>query len=430
MKRPLKVVYMLLYFPRLTETFVAEEIHALRSSNIDVQIISLLSPGSGMIHEVSRELLKFTWNTPGLFSLSTWEAQLHFLLKSGRLYFQLLKTLLFQPLPSQPISLLLKRILIFLKAVTVARHLERLEVDLIHAHFAWLPGAAAWICARLLNKPFSVTVHAYEIFSSKNDLLPLVSKESTHVVAISKYNQGRLEELDNRSVETTSVIHCGINLEKFEKPNDLDLSPPDDEHIRIISVGSLVAKKGHDDLIDACHLLSEKGKKFTCTIIGSGPDEFALRQKIREYDLGNQIYLLGSRTQTDIQKAYYKSDVFVLAAKIGPDGDQDGLPVVLMEAGKAGLPIISTSISGIPEFVQHKITGWLVPPNDAAALADAINLLADSADLRKQLGKNAQALVNSQFNIAANAVLLAELFNRICEKWNNTPGTGTELPLN
>jgi glycosyltransferase involved in cell wall biosynthesis len=314
------------------------------------------------------------------------------------------------------VQLFLKRLLIFLKAVSVARSLEDSGIDLLHTHFAWLPGAATWICARLLGKPFTVTVHAYDIYSHKNDLLPLVTREATHVIAISEFNRSQVAAVGMRPANTISVIHCGINLAQFEKQREGQPTSLVGGPLRILSVGSLVPKKGHHRLIAACHILSERGFSFTCRIIGDGPQEQSLREQVRAYGLQHQIELLGARLHPEIIEAYRHHDLFVLASVVAPDGDRDGIPVVLMEAGTMGLPIIATPLSGIPELIQHRVTGWLVPPDDATGLADAIATLAADPGMRRRLGETARALVQDRFDIQRTASQLVAVWQHVCEQ--------------
>lgn len=408
------VAYILLHFPYLTETFVAEEIQAIRLRGIDVQIISLLEPGSGPAQPLSQELLPRTWYAPDLRIPSLWKAQLHFILKYPLRYPLLLVRLLRQPYPRQPLILLIKRLVIFFKAVAAAHHLEGSGVQLLHSHFAWLSGAAAWVISRLLDLPFTVTVHAYDVYVS-NDLLPLVSSQAHHIIAISEYNRQQVAAVETCPPEAISVIHCGVNLSHFQpKPqNGAGHSPR--VPLRILSVGSLIAKKGHTYLINACHLLRQRGIDFNCTIIGCGPDENALRQQIESLSLQDRVKLLGARSHPEIVTAYQQHDLFVLASVVTPGGDRDGIPVVLMEAGALGLPLISSNVSGIPELVRHGQTGWLVPPADPDALAGAIEALATDMELRNRLGQNARAIVEAEFSIESNATRLVTLFQNICQ---------------
>ncbi len=412
---PLRVAYILLYFPRLTETFVADEIGALQAQNIQVEIISLLPPQDDFVQPLSQTLLQFTWNAPALWRWQLWKAQFYFIFHAPLLYFSLWFTLINQPSPKQPLVSFFKRFVVFLKAVSAAYHLKETKVDLLHAHFAWLPGAAAWVCARLLKKPFTVTVHAYDLFSYKNDLLPLISREADHIVAISQFNSLLVAAVRGCPPEKISVIHCGVDLAQFAPKPRLGAEPPHQTPLlKILSVGSLVAKKGHSDLIAACQLLSQSGIQYTCSIIGGGPEEPILRAQIAALGLQSRVKLLGARPQPEIRMTCNQYDLFVLAARVTPEGDMDGIPVVLMEAAAAGLPLVSTFVSGIPELVQHQQTGFLVQPNDPSALANAILALAADPSQRARLGQNARDLVEAQFSLQKSSLQLLALFYKVC----------------
>jgi colanic acid/amylovoran biosynthesis glycosyltransferase len=411
----MRLAYLLLHFPRLTETFVAEEIRCVLAEGAEVRIISLLGPSRGAVQAVSQELLDHTWYAPGLSTSRLWEAQLHYLFKAPKVYFSLLVELMGQPLPTHPISLLVKRLVIFLKAVAVAAYLEDTRVELVHAHFAWLSGGAAWVCARLLGVPFTVTVHAYDAFSGRNDLLPLVSRRARRVVAISEVNRSQVQDAGKVPATAIAVIHCGVDCSKFGDYSREAEARGRSASVKLLSVGSLVEKKGHRCLVEACELLRSRGVCFDCTIIGDGPEKKVLEDQIRTCGLEGYVHLVGARLQGEVIAAYRASDIFVLSATVAADGDRDGIPVVLMEAGASGLPLISTSVSGIPELVRHEETGLLVPAGDVSSLGAAIVELADDPAKRARLGGNARVLVESEFNIESNARRLASLFRGIVE---------------
>jgi len=412
MARPLNVVYVLLRFPYLTETFIAEEIQALRSEDIHVLIVSLLERGPGPVQPLSQKLLRQTRYAPGLLSWSLWKAQVHYLRGASRLYLELLVTLLRCPCPRRRVALLAKRVVIFLRAVAVAHQLEGRDVELLHAHFAWLSGAAAWICSRLLAIPFTLTVHAFDVYAS-TDLLQLLASEADKLISISEYNRQWIASRGFSQASSMSTIHCGVDLDKLSPCLPAVDRARSGAVLRILSVGSLNAKKGHEYLIKACRLLKQRGLDFSCTIIGGGAREAELRQEVASCGVEEQVTLRGPCTHPEVVDALHAHDLFVLASVVAANGDRDGIPVVLMEAGAAGLPLISTYVSGIPELVQHGVTGWLVPPADESALADAVITLAQNPALRKELGQNARAFVQAEFNIEANASRLAGVFRDV-----------------
>ena len=409
---PLRVVYLLLHFPYLTETFVAQEIKAVRDQNVDVQIVSLLEADKRPPQSLSQQLLPLCSYAPGLLSPALWLAQFHFLFTAGGRYLSLLVRLLRCPYPAAPLSLLAKRLVIFLKAVAVADQLRRQEVDLIHTHFAWLSGAAAWVCARLLDKPFTVTAHAYDIFAT-DDLLALVAAEANSLVTISEFNRRYIAQCGVRSAEEIAVIRCGVDLSTIQPAEERDAEPANSGPLRVLAVGSLNRKKGHRYLIEACHLLKQAGRAVSCTIIGDGADQQNLRNLIAQYGLDDRVTLAGAIPNHEIMQAYRTHDLFALACVVAPNGDRDGIPVVMMEAGANGLPLVSTAVSGIPELVQHGQTGLVVPPADARALAEAIAALAADPELRRRYGCAAKRLVEAEYGVVDNARRLVELMHHV-----------------
>jgi colanic acid/amylovoran biosynthesis glycosyltransferase len=404
----LEVAYVLLRFPYLTETFVADEIWELQQQGVHVTIYSLLEPHEGPVQPTSKQLAKDAYYAPGLFSWSLWWAQLYFLATSPIKYLTLLVHLMRQPYPRPFPAYFLRRILIFLKAISLALKLKRTAISLIHAHFAWLSGAATRVISALLDIPFTVTVHAYDIYAS-NDLLCFTTQPASHIVAISEYNKRMvLDMCPGIAQDAVSVIHCGINLDLFTPQARAEREEP----LSILSIGSLIEKKGHEYLIRACHELKVRGMDFRCTIIGRGPKEDSLKQLVRDCGLEDRVVLVGARQRDDVLDAYRHSDLFVLACVVGKSGDQDGIPVVLMEALAMQVPVISTQVSGIPELVRHERTGWLVPERDAAAIANALVHLANDKKLRTDLAYEGHILVENEFEIRGNVSKLIGVFQQ------------------
>jgi colanic acid/amylovoran biosynthesis glycosyltransferase len=405
----LEVAYILLRFPHLTETFVADEMWEMQKQGVRIHLFSLLRPRKAPVHPTSQRLAKDARYAPEFYSWRLWWGQLYFLTRTPILYLTLLICLIRQPYPKTFVPLFLRRVLIFFKAVSLAYELKGTSVKLVHTHFAWLAGAAAMVISRLLDIPFTVTVHAYDIYSS-NDLLCLTVRSASRIIAISEYNKQRiLDRCSGLSKDLISVIHCGINLELFVPPDRSNHK----SSLSILSVGSLIEKKGHKYLIQACQQLKARGVDFRCKIIGTGPDEEALKQLICDYGLEDRVVLAGACQRDDVLDAYRRSNLFVLASIVAQGGDRDGIPVVLMEAMAMRIPAISTRVSGIPELVRHKHTGWLVPERDVTAIADAIVYLASDDKLRTHLTNNGRALVEREFEIRGNVSRLFDIFQQV-----------------
>jgi glycosyltransferase involved in cell wall biosynthesis len=338
-------------------------------------------------------------------------AQAYFLFKAPSKYLGLLRKIIGQPAPYP--SFLVKRIIIFLKGVWLARRLEHMPVQLVHTHFAWLPAIAGIVVSQLLDIPFTVTAHAYDIYSQKNDLLALATNMADHIITISETNKKAVCKMNPQmNSEKVAVIRCGIDLNYF-RPDGRELAR---KTIQITSVGSLLGKKGHEYLIRACAILQAQHLDFQCMIVGRGELEQHLQNLIQELGLENRVQLAGAQTQEWVRDRLCKSDLFVLACVDAGGGNRDGIPVALMEAMAMSVPVISTPISGIPELVRNEETGLLVPERDAQAIAEAIVRLVSDTFLRQLVIKNGLDLTHKEYDIDKNTDRLSTLFEHVIKE--------------
>ncbi|MCP4536928.1 MAG: colanic acid biosynthesis glycosyltransferase WcaL, partial [Chloroflexi bacterium] len=375
-----------------------------------VQLFSLLSSPPGPVHPTSKKLAKQVHYALQVYDPRLWLAQLYFMVKAPRRYCKLLWNLMKQPVPQ--FSWLFKRLLIFWKGVYLAKYLQGSGVQLIHAHFAWLSAAAALVVSQLLDLPLTVTAHACDIYSPENDLLCLIAGASDRLVPISDYNKRIIGELCPRAVEDRmEVIHCGIDLDRFQTTSTMS-----DTTLRILSVGSLVEKKGHEYLIRACQRLKDQGLDFHCTIIGRGGRRAALERLIADLGVKDVVTLAGAREQGWVYEALQNSHIFALACVVAENGDRDGIPVAMMEALAMGVPVVSTRVSGIPELVRHQETGLLTPEKDVEAFAAAMIQLAEDDALRQRLAANGRSLVEQEFNIQENGRRSVDLFRQVIQE--------------
>ena len=300
----------------------------------------------------------------------------------------------------------------WMRAAAVADELSRGDaVAHLHAHFAHRTTTVTWWAAHLLNLPFSFTGHAKDIYQSDQNphgLLARKMRAAKFVVTCTDANRQHLEGIAPGA--PVHVMYHGLNADfarLLADAPEVELR----EELRIISVGRLVDKKGFDVLVDAIALLSERGVDATAAIAGeSGDQEPAIRQRVTAAGLDDRIEFLGTLSQAELFAEYRRSSVFALACRITDDGDRDGIPNVLMEAMAAGLPVVSTTVSGIPELVDHGSNGLLVPPDDAEALADALWRLAKDPALSRRLAQAGAATIAEHFDGEALAARLAALF--------------------
>lgn len=176
-------------------------------------------------------------------------------------------------------------------------------------------------------------------------------------------------------------------------------------------------KKGLDVFVEACAILQKRKVDFEAVIIGEKGDASKLvEQKIAENNLTKKIKLTGSMPQSDVYEELRKTTMFCLPCRILENGDRDGIPNVMMEAMSCGLPVVTTNISGIPEIIRNGENGIMVNPEDAIALADAMQKIHEDKDFAMRLSKAAKETVKEKFDGDSTANYLANLFADVIEK--------------
>lgn len=391
MERSRRVAYIVLRFPTLSETFVVREISALRALGWDVDIYPLWRDDPQHVHPDVPPLEPFVrWTHP--LAPRTFLAALTMLFRRPGRYLSSLAMILGE-LPRRPRRAIIS-LGLFPVIVWMAADLERRGFRHIHAHFASYPTLAALIIHRLTDISYSFTAHAYDVYVDPSHLPNKVS-DATFIVTISEYNRHLLRPLAGDAT-ALHVIHCGVSLPANPPEPQLDSR-------EIVCVARLEEKKGHKYLIEACGLLHQRMSSLRCTIVGGGPEMGRLRAQVSASGLDDVVRLVGPQTSERVQEHLANASVFVLPSVVTRSGNAEGIPVALMEAMAAGVPVISTSITGIPELVIAEQTGLLVPPRDSAALAIAIERLLGDADLRVRLREAAYQKVRNEFHLDSNA---------------------------
>jgi glycosyltransferase involved in cell wall biosynthesis len=295
----------------------------------------------------------------------------------------------------------------FFEAIYLGNRLKKAGIKHLHVHFAGMATRTAWWIKKLFGINYSFTGHANDIFVEKPDQrVPLESlmAEARFVVTVSDYAVDYLKFRFPVAAHKIYRVYSGINLAQFTP------AQPGAQPVRIISVGRLIPKKGYAELIEACDLLNKQGLHFHCTIIGGGPEHLPLRQLIEARSLDQMIELVGPKSQTEIVKSLAQSQIFVFPARRDEAGDQDNLPTVLIEAMASGLPIITSSLAGIPEIITDQINGILVPQRAPEALASAIRSLLLDPKKREKLGASGLSTAREKFSLAATAQELITIF--------------------
>jgi len=293
------------------------------------------------------------------------------------------------------------------QAVYVGLRLREAGINRVHAHFAGMAARTAFWIAKFFPITFSLTAHANDIFAPRNfeiDLDKLVSAARV-IVTETDYSEKFLRERFPERADRIHRLYNGLNLAEFGRAN-FSSDPP-----LIVAIGRLIPKKGFANLIRACALLVERGRPFRCEIFGDGPLENQLRALIEDLGLREHIQLPGPRPQHELRARLANANVFVLPSVPEAEGGMDNLPTVIMEAMATGLPVVSTTIGGIPEMVIENETGFLVQPQDTAALVEAVEKVTNDRSLGQRLGRAGYERAQNLFSIEKN---VRELCALIC----------------
>lgn len=396
-----RVGYLMSWYPAVTETFILGEMRELRRLGVDLEIYPLLGASGDVGHPGARELADRVQYQRGL-SLELVRAQLHFLVRRPRRYLRAWGRALRGNARSP--GFLAKALVVVPRAAAIARRMERRGIGHVHAHWATHPALAAFVVRELTGIEYSFTAHAHDLYLDRAMLAAKI-EAARFVVTISRYNRLLLRRLFGpAAARKTVVIPCGVDPRTF-RPR-----PPRaaDGAFRIACVAGLRDYKGHRWLIDACTLLAERGVPFECVLVGDGPERRAIQAQVAAAGLSGRVRLAGNQPQDRIRALFDESDAMALPSVITEDGMMDGIPVALMEAMAAALPVVATRVSGIPELVEDGRTGLLVEQRDAAALARALERIFRDPDLARRLGAGGRERVLDRFNLLRNARRLRE----------------------
>lgn len=291
------------------------------------------------------------------------------------------------------------------QAVYVGLRLQEAGISHVHAHFAGMAARTALWIARFFPITFSFTAHANDIFAPRKFEIGLdkLADASRVIITETDYSEKFLRERFPERADRIHRIYNGLNLAEFGHAN-FSSDPP-----LIVAIGRLIAKKGFASLIRACALLVKRGRSFRCEIFGEGPLENELRAQIEELGLRELVQLPGPKPQHELRERLANASVFVLSSVPEADGGMDNLPTVIMEAMATGLPVVSTRIGGIPEMVVDNETGFLVQPEDAVALAEAIERVTNDGSLGQKLGQAGYERAQKLFSIEKNVKELCAL---------------------
>lgn len=415
----LSIAYLLKGYPRLSETFILQEILGVEQRGFQLQLFSILDPQETLLHQAFQQvrapLCYLHQEDPRATRQAFVRSQL-WLLRTRPL--RTLRVWLYVLLKRRHLMTFQR----LLEASRLAELIEERNIHWLHAHFAHGPTSVAHFVHLLTGIPFSFSAHAKDVYQSAPDLLirkiQCARFVATCTQASRDYLMGLLVGLPDAKQQQDKIhlVHHGVDISRFSPAPAESYHDESDHPPLLLSVGRLVEKKGYQYLIAACKMLVEQGMRFQCAIYGSGPLEKDLQQQIAQLGLEKHVYLYSDRAQDTLPDIYRGATLFVLPCCIARDGDRDGIPNVLLEAMATGLPVVSTPVGGIPELVEHDRNGLLVPEKDPLALANALERLLDDNARRTSLGTAARQHIVTHFDAGQNLHALVACFTQCIEQ--------------
>ncbi|SLN19923.1 glycosyltransferase family 4 protein [Oceanibacterium hippocampi] len=401
------VAFILKGYPRLSETFIAQEIHALERLGLDIRIVSLRHPTDKARHPVHGEIRAQVGYLPEYLH----HEPLRVLGALARVWrrprFADALAAWWRDLKRDPTRNRVRR---FGQALVLAAELDP-SVGRLHAHFLHTPASVARYASLLSGLPWSCSAHAKDIWTSPAWEIREKLAELDWLVTCTAANADFLAALAP-GPDLVQLVYHGLDLDRFPAPERSPESTGQGGPLRLLTVARAVEKKGLDDLLKALAMLPPS-LDWRWEHIGGGPDLPRLKSWAAEAGLSPRISWRGAAPQAAVIAACRDADLFVLPSRIAADGDRDGLPNVLMEAQSQRLACVATAVSAIPELIKDSETGLLVAPDDPAALAAAIERAGRDPDLRDRLAERALANLRENFALAPCLAPLAARFGLV-----------------
>jgi len=394
-------------YPRLSETFIAQEILALEQRGLDLRIVSLRHPTDKNIHPVHREIMAPVTYLPEYLHSEPFRVLRGFAVARKLPGYRRAYAIWRRDLGRDPTRNRIRR---FGQACVLAAELPD-EITHLYAHFLHTPASVTRYAAIMRGLPWSCSAHAKDIWTSPDWEIAEKLADAAWTVTCTHAGFDRLAGLAADPARVGLVYH-GLDLDRFPAPAGArparDGGDPCDPAV-ILSVGRAVEKKGYGDLLAALALLPPE-INWRFRHIGGGGGSGQLKAEAARLGIAGRIDWLGAQPQERVLEELGAADLFVLSSKVGKDGDRDGLPNVLMEAASQSLPLLATRVSGIPELVESGRTGLLVEPGDIENLAQSLARLIREPGLRRDLGAAAAHKVRESFSLSRNIAGIAERF--------------------
>jgi colanic acid/amylovoran biosynthesis glycosyltransferase len=394
----MRIAYLTGEYPRATDTFIQREVAALRQRGIEVSTFSIRRTGNehivGAEQQAERER---TFYVLPINPVQLLWAHLTLLLGAPQRYLKALKLAWTTHQPG--LRGTIYQLFYFLEAGVVAQQLRQQQIQHLHNHFPDSSGTVAMLAAELGGFSFSFTMHGpYIFFEPLRWRLDEKLKRALFVCCISDFcrSQGMIFAPMNQWPRM-HIVHCGVEPALFEPVRHQQRGQ------RLLYTGRLAAVKGLPILLASLTQLKSSYPDLKLTVVGDGADRSQLEQMAQQLGLTDLVDFVGYQSQANVRKYMQETDVFVLPSFA------EGVPVSLMEAMAAGVPVVTTQIAGVGELVENGVSGYLVPPGNADLLAERIDQLLADPDRRNQFGAAGRAKVAAEFDIQQEAAWLCQI---------------------
>jgi glycosyltransferase involved in cell wall biosynthesis len=345
-----RIAYVLNVFPKISETFIANELAQVLRRGIDLRVLSLRRPEAEVRHGIIERA--------GLDRYVSYDE------------------------------------------TSFKAELARLRPQIIHAHFALDATARARDLAADLGIPYSFTAHGYDIYRKPPADFEARGLSAGALVTVSEANAHYIAKSFGVPRNRMDIIPCGIDIERFS-PDGEKAEPP-----HVICIARLRPIKNHSLLLEACAVLRDRGVNYRCVLLGDGPAGAPLQAECGRLGLGTVVHFAGAAEQDQVRDWLRRAALCVLSS------DSEGMPVSLMEAAACGVPVVATAVGGVPEVVQHEKTGLLVPAGDASALAAALEQLLCDPARRERYGVAARQRALERFSVITQVDRLLAVWKR------------------
>jgi glycosyltransferase involved in cell wall biosynthesis len=391
-------------YPRISETFISNEILLLEKLGFHIHLFSMRAGREKFTHESVQRIRARVDYLPETLLAPLPRFLYHnvqLAAQKPRTYAAALKTALRRFRRTRK-SATIKHL--FQAGYLVRNLLPGSSVTHLHAHFAHSPTSVAMFAAQLSGLPFSFTAHAKDIYTSNPQQLREKIELAKFVVTCTEYNKQHLLNLADGLPAGIHRIYHGIDAELFtgKTNNGATPQPP----YQILTVARIIAKKGLPTVYKALKVLCDRGVALKHTLIGDGDDRKMILNLVEELGLSTVTQSIGAQPHDVVLEHYRKADLFVLGCEVAHNGDRDGIPNVCLESMAMGVPVTTTHVSAIPELIENEKTGLLVPPGQPEQLAQAMLRLLTDQDLRNRVIPPARQRVRQDFD---NKVLIRKL---------------------